>query len=412
MTAAFLAAASCEKLNDGRSDHTFVVFSLGFNNLSSALKYDIEDIVNHSLSKNHKNRTLLIFSHHTKSGSNYSQEVSPVLTHVYKDKKDRIIRDTVLVMEPNTVSASSETIRTILEYTKEHYPAGRYGMLISSHGTGWAPENYCNYPERFDEIPENDFWQKRSLNRIMAAPLMDGTPDVKSIGVQNVTSKELIEFDITELAEDIPMKMDYIIFDACFMGGVEVAYELKDICDKIVFSQTEILADGMDYTTMLSYLFNGPEPDLKGLCDNYYKYYDSKNGIYRSATISLIDCRKLQGLARTCKEIFESQRADIAGIDDSQIQKYFRPEYKNIHGWFYDMESIITHGNATTEQREAFQKSLESCIMYKAATPRFMSSIQIHEHSGLSMYLPIKERTYLNNFYKTLKWNKDTGLVK
>lgn len=407
-----MVSTSCEKANTGKQEQTFVLFSLGYNNLSGALKSDIEDLVNHSLSKDHKRNNLLIFSHHTVSGSNYSEKVPPVLTHVYKDKKDRVIRDTVLVMDSNTIAASSETIRTVLEYVKENFPANRYGTLFSSHGTGWAPENYCNKPEEFDEVPEDNFWQKMGRERVIAAPLMEGTPDVKSIGVHNVTRNELIEIDITDLANNIPMKMDYIIFDACFMGCVEVAYELKDICDKVIFSPTEILADGMDYTTMLSYLFNGSAPDLKGFSDNYFKYYDKKSGINRSATISLVDCNKLEALAQACKDIFESQRSEIAEMDKSYIQGYFRERYKSIHGWFYDLESIVEHTDANAEQIEAFKDALNSCILYKAATSWFMSEIQIHEYSGLSMYLPYDDRTYLNNFYKTLKWNMDTGLVK
>ena len=104
---------------------------------------------------------------------------------------------------------------------------------------------------------------------------MDGTPDVKSIGVQNISKSELIEIDITDLAEAIPMNMDYIIFDACFMGGVEVAYELMEKCDKMVFSQTEILADGMDYKTMCSYLFAAGEPVAanKWMVENMFAKY-------------------------------------------------------------------------------------------------------------------------------------------
>ena len=65
------------------------------------------------------------------------------------------------------------------------------------------------------------------------------------------------------------MKMDFIIFDACFMGSVEVAYELRDVCDKIVASPTEVIAEGMDYITMASYLMKSSGSDLEGFCRNY-----------------------------------------------------------------------------------------------------------------------------------------------
>ena len=410
-----LLLGSCDGICEPDSNHknsTFIVFSLGFNNLSSALKSDMEDLVTYSLSKNHTQDNLLVFSHHTTSGSNYSNSTSPVLTHIYKNKKDQIVRDTLLVMDPGTKSASSETIRTVLEFVQENFPSDKYGMLLSSHGTGWAPENYCNYPDNFDKVSNGTIWRSSTQDRVIPAPLMDGAPDVKSFGVQNASKSEIIEIDINDLAEAMPMKVDYIIFDACFMGGVEVAYEFMDKCDKMVFSQTEILADGMDYKTMLSYLFGKSEPDLKGLCENFFNYYDTQRDIYRSATISLIDCQKLPSLAQACKAIFEAQSPYLSNLDRSQVQRYFRASYYDIHGWFYDLGSIISNCQTTEEQVTGFEEALSSCVIYKASTEWFMSDIQIKTHSGLSMYLPYENRTYLNEFYKTLRWNADTELIK
>ena len=75
--------------------------------------------------------------------------------------------------------------------------------------------------------------------------------------VTGVNPTVAYETDIREIADLLPFKLDYIIFDACFMGGVEVAYQFKDKCRYMCFSQTEILSDGMDYTTMISDLLEG-----------------------------------------------------------------------------------------------------------------------------------------------------------
>ena len=55
--------------------------------------------------------------------------------------------------------------------------------------------------------------------------------------------------------------------------------------------------------------------------------------------------------------------------------------------------------------------ALAECISYKAATPSFLG-IAIKNYSGLSMYLPGAGDTQLNEFYKTLAWNKATNLVE
>jgi hypothetical protein len=237
---------------------------------------------------------------------------------------------------------------------------------------------------------------------------------VKSIGAETVSGSN-IEINITSLAESIPMKMDFIIFDACFMGGVAVAYELRNVCDKIVASQTEVIAEGMDYITMASYLMKGSGPDLEGFCKNYYEYYNTHQQVlYRSATISLIDTRKLESLAEACKDVFESQRYEIAALEGKNIvQPYFQKSYSSLHGWFFDLESVIINSGASQEQQTRVKNALNQCVIYKAATETFFTTqIEIHHHCGLSMYLPYKNKAYLNNFYKSLEWNKATGLVK
>jgi hypothetical protein len=240
-------------------------------------------------------------------------------------------------------------------------------------------------------------------------------PMVKGIGVQNMARNTYKEMEIQDLADAIPMKMDYMIFDACFMGGVEVAYELRDKCDMMVASQTEIIADGMDYITMVSYLLDGKGPDLEGFCRNYFDYYNThSSAFYRSATISLIDCRKLEPLADVCREIFEDRHDGIAALEGSGlVQPYYQRSYAYLHKWFFDLESIVMNCGSSEDQLARLQDALTGCIRYKAATKTFFNSeIKIEHHCGLSMYLPYKDRTYLNNYYKTLEWNKATGLVQ
>lgn len=54
-----------------------------------------------------------------------------------------------------------------------------------------------------------------------------GKPVLKSFGSQSVADSLAYEMNINDMAEAIPMKLDYILFDACFMGGIEVAYEFR-----------------------------------------------------------------------------------------------------------------------------------------------------------------------------------------
>ena len=227
--------------------------------------------------------------------------------------------------------------------------------------------------------------------------------------VTDVNPYVAYETDIREIVQALPFKLDYLIFDACFMGGVEVACEFRDKCNFVVASQTEILSDGMDYTTMISDLLEGNRADLVSLATNFFNHYDlsSEN---RSATISVVDCSKLGTLAAVCRNLFRNYDISKDNVDASKLQKYFHhPE----HAWFYDLYSIVQAAGASETELSDLQWALDECILYKAATPTFaLYGFPIDTHSGLSMYLPEKERTQLNSYYRELTWNKLTGLLK
>ena len=192
------------------------------------------------------------------------------------------------------------------------------------------------------------------------------------------------------------------------MGGVETAFEMKDVCDVIAFSQTEVLAQGFDYKTMTAHLLQSRPALPEKVCSDYYEYYAAQTGVYQSATISLIDCRKLDPLAMVCKELFEKYRAQIASVNPSKVQGYFRD---NKH-WFYDLKDILTVAGIDAEDTAVLDKALAACTLYKNATPQFMNEFPIRAYCGLSMYLPADGSAYLDNAYKELVWNQATALVK
>lgn len=415
LTALLIGFCACEDHICTGPKRVFIVYSIGFNNLSNYLKQDIEEL-SKSYSSVPCNSHVVIYSHSTKTRGSYSTPNSPVLIELKKTKSGGVVRDTIVTYDPNTVSASKETLHNVLSYIKDRYQEAEYSILFSSHGTGWTPADYCNDPN-FYEKQYSDTWIPRMRTVREHQPYWgvtpeDGGPVVKGFGIQNITTGTYHEMNITAMKDAFPMKMNAIIFDACFMGGIEVAYELRNNTDFLVASQTEILADGMEYTTMLKYIFNR-NGDLKGFCENFFNYYNDQSGQYKSATISLIDCTRLGPLAEVCSEIFDAHRTRIAALEGSmKIQRYYRLTNAGIHQWFYDLEDIAMFCDLSEDHKERLKTALEGCVVYKAATPEFISDIKLEKHSGLSMYLPFTDRGYLNNFYRTLEWNKATGLVQ
>lgn len=387
-----LAALACSCTKDyydtGRKySRVAVFFTADHNNLAYEIDRNISALISGPLPFTGSNKALLIFRNPPKSYSDFSPDTTPLLIRASSDIYGRPVLDTLLRLDAGTPAADPGTVRRVLEYIQSAFPSDHYGMLMSSHASGWLPKFFYNNPV------------KPSSSSI--AP--------SSFGVESLPeNSDYAEMDITELAAAIPMRLDYLIFDACLMAGVEVAYELKDKVDMLAFSSAEIMAPGMDYTNFTKYLLADAPYSLEAFCRDYYDKYDAMNGAGRTATVSLVDCRKLDALASVCEELFETYRESIASLRKSGVQGFFT---RDKH-WFFDLEDIVYKAGADSGEMARLGKALDGCVVYKAATDLILGQVRVDSHCGLSMYLPGEGSAVLDEFYRSLAWNRASGLVK
>lgn len=397
--------------------NVLLLYSAGYNSLTSYLKEDIEDLQQGWLPGEGRNQNiLLVYSHFPVKQADYATPTQPTLTRVYKNKDGQTVRDTLVRYSEDTHSATAEQLHNVLSYVNKTFPAKSYGMIFSSHATGYLPAGYYTNPNGYIFNENKGISYRAGIRRSQPVPYIEpehdpSLPAVKSIGQDQVGTAgnyQSYEINLDDFARAIPMQMEYILFDACLMGGVEVAYELKDKCRLVGFSQTEVLAEGFDYRSLTSHLIGSPEPNPQAVCEDYFNQYIIQSGIYQSATISMIDCTRMEPLASACREMFSKYREQIAALRASSVQRYYRGDYH----WFFDLYDIIARSGASSEELKQLQAALDECVVYKATTPGFMGSFKIITYSGLSMYLPNSGTYELNRYYRTLQWNKDTSLVE
>lgn len=372
----FSIPGSCTKENDDRPEFRRVVilYFAANNNLSSYAADNIENLKQGFLPEEDSRDILLVYSH--LSGS------LPRLLRLYKDEVGKIHEDVVANYESQN-SATPEVLKDMLTKVNIIFPAEEYGLLLWSHGTGWLPQGY--------------YGNLRGFNVFM--------PDPYAGIVKSFAEDNGVEMEITELKEAIPYNLSFIIFDCCLMGGIETVYELKDKCDYIVASPTEILATGFPYDQVIRPLFKNTA-DLTEACQLYFDYYNNMNGVYKSATISIFQTNKLKKVADACKTVFNNNRSKIATLSMSSIQPYYRMDKH----WFHDLADFI-ESIATPSEYTAFITALDEAVIAKWTTPYFID-IKIDSFSGVSTYIQNPANTYLDNFYKGFEWNKQTEMIK
>lgn len=422
LLATVLFAVGCrpeDKPHSGDYDRVLVLYASAFNSLNNYIKSDIEELQTGYIPSYKSEEVLLVASKFCSRYNDYGEQTEPSLVRISrKGRKNEIVVDTLMKLPAGTVMADVQTLRKMLEYVGDEFPSKSYGMIFSSHATGWLPEGYFSNPSAFENGNASVSGRRRNggeLTPYYEVERDPSLPAVRTVGQEVVLKngkKYTREMEIDGFAAAIPMHLDYLLFDACLMGGVEVAYALRNTADYVGFSQAEVLADGFDYSTVVSRLLLESPAAPQKVCEDFFDTYDRKSGQERSATISFVDCRKLGNLTAVCQELFDKYSPWFMIMDPTKVQEYFYDSSKHWHYDLYDIVAkVIAQVGGDEEDLVALKQAIDECVVYKAATPNFFG-VPINCHSGLSMYLPANGSQYLNNYYKTLSWNEATGLVE
>ena len=394
---ALMTSVSCSGDKDAVYNKSVLIYVAGNNSLSSYVSSTISQLSkgDYLPPTGSKDEVLLL----------YIRDLfdNPYLMRMSRDEDGTVRKTTVFHYPSDQNSATPETLEQVLRDAENLYPSRERGLILWSHSSGWLPTRYMN---DYMEIEEN------------AAGYVDGKMTIKggkvtSFGQDYVNTK--LEIEIQDLAEVLPFHYDYIIFDSCLMGCVEVAYELKDKCDFIAFSPAEIKSQGFPYYMMMEPLFkdNDIVRALTDICAEYYEYYrkDYERDPWGSGgTISLVSTAALDHLAAEFSGIVARHRDDIYNLKEEDVQGYFR------YGrhWFFDLDHIVENVTESTELSR-FRAALDKAVIYKAATAGFMlnkGGFYIYHYSGLSSFIPMYDEQFLNNYYSKLKWNRATSLVR
>lgn len=261
----------------------------------------------------------------------------------------------------------------LLNKVKQYAPANRYAMIVGCHGMGWIPSSTV-------------FKAKKS--RYFG-------------GLENG-----YKIDIDDFAESIKaagMKMQFILFDDCYMSCMEVAYDLKDATDYIIASTSEVMDKGMPYHRIYQHLM-ATEPNYQAVCDNFYDYYTNYSAPY--GTIGVTDCRYMDEMVAMMKYINTKHTFDTDRLNNVQDLdgETFTPTI------FFDFDDYVrqlcTNDNDAYEQ---FHNVLLRLVPYKAATEYIYSGstnkkTKVDHFSGITISDPSTRQEIAESKRQTNWW--------
>lgn len=425
--AAALLLAGCDIAGIGPSqtpvvteyDRVVILYSPGYNTISDYLKGDVREILaspSEYIPIRGGKKALLVFSHNTARSYDFTTPTSAYVFRIMRDYDGSVLCDTLLTLDKGTRIIDPQVFRNVMTAIQRVFPSQHYGMVFSSHGTGWLPKGY--YGTEKDEesilwasapIPDEEEAPEGAVPYLLPDP--DDIP-VKSIGneVEEGAGGKTwaYEMDLPEFAAACPLHLDYLLLDCCLMGGIETAYEFRHVADYIGFSASEIPAEGFYYTNLARRLLYETPASPVSVCSDFYLNALKYSGSRRTAVISYIDCSRLEALAQVSARLFEKYRAEIDAVNPAEVQGFFR---HNQH-YFYDMLDILETAGIKGQDMDDFVAALNDCVLYRDHTDMAMNSVKVKRFCGMSMFLPCHGNATLRDFYKGLAWNKATALVK
>lgn len=251
-------------------------------------------------------------------------------------------------------------------------PSQSYGLIFGSHASGWMPAS-ATVSRAFGD---DDGY---SIN----------IPELRDVLTNSFASGNL----------------DFILLDACMMGSVEVAYELRNVADYCIASVMETPASGFLYQRMFHYL-SDTDVDYQRICTAFTDYYQSGWG-----TCAAIDCSRLDNLADAVAGELQNHAADISTLDYQNIQQYGASSYRNFSFDIGDFFRQLNGGTIPASIQTALDQAViaKSCITGKYS---YLPEVDADRFCGIGMFFPeyTGVRSSWEDYYRTsISWYQAVG---
>ncbi|MCK4907118.1 MAG: hypothetical protein KAS64_06190, partial [Spirochaetes bacterium] len=169
-----------------------------------------------------------------------------------------------------------------IEYVTNNYEATNYSLVIWNHGGGWRSAT------RTISGTKSFSFKTKPVKSDTSSPL------TKDISWDDTSGSFLGNDDVQNVLQNKGISL--LCMDACFMGMVETAYELRKSVtgsDYLVFSENTEPAGGYPYTTILNHFLAASDTSAINFATIIVNDYVNSYGASTGVTQSAIDLSKI-----------------------------------------------------------------------------------------------------------------------
>ena len=280
---------------------------------------------------------------------------SPARVYLYRVRMEgtECVHDTIKRYDyPRLMDA--QWITRVINDVRSISNTPKYAMLVGCHGNGWLPpmDNVARAKTRWFGGPG------------YAISIADFAQGIQQAGI----------------------KLEYLVFDDCYLSCAEVAYDLRNATNTLIASTSEVMAAGMPYAKVFQYLA-APQPNFGQLVNDYIAYYQSTATPY--ATIGVINTQYIQPMAQLMRQVNATSTWNTA--NNYQLQdldgSYFSPTVYFDFGSY--ARALFGSNLALYSQYQALMAQL---VPYKGNTEKIYNAsgtkTLVNEFSGITISDP------------------------
>lgn len=376
-----LLLTSCHKDDEPQTTpykRTVLVYLAADNNLSSFALEDLAEMKEGMAQVSDGMLHLLVY---IDTGS------SPRLVEL-KKQNGQVVEDVVRTYDDRNSVGVDETREVFADvFSNPDFLAEGYGLIYWSHADGWIP--YGQASTRWVGQDKGD-------------------------GDHRMNISELVT-----ILQSVP-HLDFLMFDACFMASVEVAYELRSFTDYYVGSPTETPGPGAPYQVLVPMMV--ADQAAIRMSNSYFAFYE---GIYTGKTptvdgpwtggvsICVMRTDALESLAALTAQLLPEEVVDIAALKE-EVFDYDQRGWSSTYVGYFDlkqlMEQVLDDASYAT-----WTQAFDAAIAYWSTTPKnysqFVGMFSMEGANGITHYIP-GSSTQRDAAYHSMKWYQDAGLEK
>ena len=387
-----LSAVGCKESDDeGGGDvvslqpgdsaaRTVLVYIMGENTLSGNVRSDLNEMVRGAYSIP-DSCYLLAFVDDMRL---------PYICRIYKDVNGVAVRDTVLKYSEDFYSTDTARFREVVTWVLDEYPSDNFGLVLWSHGSGWVYD----------------------VNRTRSIGVDDGYHKYEN---GSYTSKWMEVEELAAVLESLPVKNDFVLYDACFMQCVEAAYTMRNAAEWLVGSPAELPGNGAPYDKIMSSLFSFPFN-----ADSLIYQYKSGYPEYYGVVLSAIKTSALERLAEVTADVVPAYFSRSYIVNDSTFSYLPGGSSNGIYPEYCDMNAQMEL-RLPVELYTMWKMAFDEAVPYKVASKRWMSAIKNPlgeyynvdqlRYGGVSMFVPRDWAEYFrfNSDFRKTEWYTVAG---